>query len=180
MNMVKLNNKLTAQVIDIVNTFNTYEGITEGNSLWTYHRKNGAEVVDIDFRLKITDSGLMVVVNKSYDKNTISGGHYTEDTQAELEPSALDIWLEDNGIYSKQAHSIADRLFNTVLCITLWEVMENEFYTEIYREYEKCSCETETAIKILLEKLPDLTDCYYVQKVWLEVQKNEQRINELF
>lgn len=102
MNMVKLNNKLTAQVIDIVNTFNTYKGITEDNSLWTYHRENGAEVVDIDFRLKITDSGLMVIINKSYDKDTISGGHYTEDTQAELEPSALDIWLEDNGIFTKK------------------------------------------------------------------------------
>lgn len=38
MNMVKLNNKLTAQVIDIVNIFNTYEGIIEDSSLWTYHR----------------------------------------------------------------------------------------------------------------------------------------------
>lgn len=94
--------------------------------------------------------------------------------------NALETWLEDNGIYSKQAHSIANRLFNTVLCITLWEAMENEFYTELYREYEKCSCETETAVKILLEKLPDFTDRYYVQKVWLEIQKNKQRINELF
>ena len=79
MNMVKLNNKLTAQVIDIVNTFNTYEGIIEDSNLQTYHRENGAEVIDIDFRLKITDSSLMVVINKSYDKDTISGRHYTED-----------------------------------------------------------------------------------------------------
>ena len=58
--------------------------------------------------------------------------------------------------------------------------MENEFYTALYTEYQKCSCETETAVKILLEKLTDFTDRYYVQKVWLEIQKNEQRINELF
>ena len=102
MNMVKLNNKLTAQVIDIVNTFNTYEGIIEDSSLQTYHRENGAEVVDIDFRLKITDSSLMVVINKSYDKDTIQGGHYTEDIQTELKPTTLDIWLEDNSIFTKK------------------------------------------------------------------------------
>lgn len=28
MNMVKLNNKLTGNIIDIVNAFNAYEGIT--------------------------------------------------------------------------------------------------------------------------------------------------------
>ena len=33
MNMIKLNNKLTAQVIDIVNTFNTYEDIIEDSNL---------------------------------------------------------------------------------------------------------------------------------------------------
>lgn len=180
MNMVKLNHRLTAQVIDIVNTFNAYEGITEEGNFWTYHRENGAEVLDIDFRLKITDNGLTVVINKSYDKDTISGGHYTEDTQAELDINALETWLEDNGIYSKQAHSIANRLFNTVLCIAMWETMETEFYVALYTEYQKCSCETETAVKILLEKLSDFTDRYYVQKVWLEIQKNEEGINKLF
>lgn len=180
MNMVKLNNKLTAQVISFIEVMQSYQGIEQANSFYTYHRENGAEVLDIDFRLKVNDNGLIVSINKSYDKDAISGGHYTEDTQTEVDINALETWLEDNGIYSKQAHSIANRLFNTVLCITLWEAMENEFYTELYREYEKCSCETETAVKILLEKLPDFTDRYYVQKVWLEIQKNEQRINELF
>lgn len=180
MNMVKLNNKLTAQVISFTEVMQSYQDIEQANSFYTYHRENGAEVLDIDFRLKVNDNGLIVSINKSYDKDTISGGHYTEDTQTEVDINALETWLEDNGIYSKQAHSIANRLFNTVLCITLWEVMETEFYLELYTEYEKCSCETETAVKILLEKLSDLTDRYYVQKVWLEIQKNEQGINKLF
>lgn len=180
MNMVKVNNKLTAQVISFTEVMQSYQGIEQANNFYTYHRENGAEVLDVDFRLKLTDNGLTVSINKSYDKDAISGGHYTEDTQTEVDIKALETWLEDNGIYSKQAHSIANRLFNTVLCITLWEAMENEFYTELYREYEKYSCETETAVKILLEKLPDFTDRYYVQKVWLEIQKNKQRINELF
>lgn len=180
MNMVKLNNKLTAQVISFTEVMQSYQGIEQANSFYTYHRENGAEVLDIDFRLKLTDNGLTVSINKSYDKDTISGCHYTENTQAEVDINALETWLEDNGIYSKQAHSIANRLFNTVLCITLWEAMETEFYLELYTEYEKCSCETETAVKILLEKLSDLTDRYYVQKVWLEIQKNEEGINKLF
>ena len=180
MNMVKLNNKLTAQVISFTEVMRSYQGIEQANSFYTYHRENGAEVLDIDFRLKVNDNGLIVSINKSYDKDAISGGHYTEDTQTEVDINALETWLEDNGIYSKQAHSIANRLFNTVLCITLWEAMETEFYLELYTEYEKCSCETETAVKILLEKLSDLTDRYYVQKVWLKIQKNEQGINKLF
>lgn len=180
MNMVKLNNKLTAQVISFTEVMQSYQGIEQTSHFYTYHRENGAEVLDIDFRLKVNDSGLVVSINKSYDKDTISGGHYTQDTQAEVDINALETWLEDNGIYSKQAHSIANKLYNTVLCITLWDTMETEFYLELYTEYEKCSCETETAVKILLEKLTDFTDRYYVQKVWLEIQKNEQRINELF
>lgn len=180
MNMVKLNNKLTAQVISFTEVMQSYQDIEQANSFYTYHRENGAEVLDIDFRLKVNDNGLIVSINKSYDKDAISGGHYTEDTQTEVDINALETWLEDNGIYSKQAHSIANRLFNTVLCITLWEAMETEFYLELYTEYEKCSCETETAVKILLEKLSDLTDRYYVQKVWLKIQKNEQGINKLF
>lgn len=180
MNMVKLNNKLTAQVISFTEVMQSYQDIEQANSFYTYHRENGAEVLDIDFRLKVNDNGLIVSINKSYDKDAISGGHYTEDTQTEVDINALETWLEDNGIYSKQAHSIANRLFNTVLCITLWETMETEFYLELYTEYEKCSCETETAVKILLEKLSDLTDRYYVQKVWLKIQKNEQGINKLF
>lgn len=180
MNMVKLNNKLTAQVISFTEVMQSYQGIEQANSFYTYHRENGAEVLDVDFRLKLTDNGLTVSINKSYDKDAISGGHYTEDTQTEVDVNALETWLEDSGIYSKQAHSIANKLYNTVLCITLWDTMETEFYLELYTEYEKCSCETETAVKILLEKLSDLTDRYYVQKVWLEIQKNEQRINELF
>lgn len=180
MNIVKLNNKLTAQVISFTEVMQSYQGIEQANSFYTYHRENGAEVLDIDFRLKVNDNGLIVSINKSYDKDAISGGHYTEDTQTEVDINALETWLEDNSIYSKQAHSIANRLFNTVLCITLWEAMEMEFYLELYTEYEKYSCETETAIKILLEKLSDLTDRYYVQKVWLEIQKNEQGINKLF
>lgn len=180
MNIVKLNNKLTAQVISFTEVMQSYQGIEQANSFYTYHRENGAEVLDIDFRLKVNDNGLIVSINKSYDKDAISGGHYTEDTQTEVDINALETWLEDNGIYSKQAHSIANRLFNTVLCITLWEAMETEFCLELYTEYEKYSCETETAVKILLEKLSDLTDRYYVQKVWLEIQKNEQGINKLF
>ena len=180
MNMVKLNNKLTAQVISFTEVMQSYQGIEQTSHYYTYHRENGAEVLDIDFRLKVNDNGLVVSINKSYDKDAISGGHYTEDTQTEVDINALETWLEDNGIYSKQAHSIANRLFNTVLCITLWETMETELYLELYTEYKKCSCETKTAIKILLEKLSDLTDRYYVQKVWLEIQKNEQGINKLF
>lgn len=180
MNMVKLNNKLTAQVIDIVNTFNTYEGIIEDSSLWTYHRENGAEVVDIDFRLKITDSGLMVVINKSYDKDTISGGHYIEDIRAELEPTTLNIWLEDNGIFTKKAHLLADKMHEMVKYIGLWSEAEKNFYNIVYEMYNKNSCEMSTAIQILLEKLPNLIDRYYVQKVWLEVQINEEKINNLF
>lgn len=180
MNMIKLNNKLTAQVISFTEVMQSYQDIEQANSFYTYHRENGAEVLDIDFRLKVNDNGLIVSINKSYDKDAISSGHYTEDTQTEVDINALETWLEDNGIYSKQAHSIANRLFNTVLCITLWEAMETEFYLELYTEYEKYSCETETAVKILLEKLSDLTDRYYVQKVWLEIQKNEQGINKLF
>lgn len=180
MNMVKLNNKLTAQVIDIVNTFNAYEGITEEGNFWTYHRENGAEVLDIDFRLKITDSGLMVVINKSYDKDTISGGHYTEDIQAELEPTTLDIWLEDNGIFTKQAHFLADKMHEMVKFMCLWSEGERDFYNIVYDMYNKNSCEMSTAIQILLEKLPNLIDRYYVQKVWLEVQINEEKINNLF
>lgn len=180
MNMVKLNNKLTAQVISFTEIMQSYQGIEQTSSFYTYHRENGAEVLDIDFRLKVNDNGLVVSINKSYDKDTISGGHYTQDTQAEVDINALETWLEDNGIYSKQAHNIANRLFNTVLCIALWEAMENEFYTALYTEYQKCSCETETAVKILLEKLTDFTDRYYVQKVWLEIQKNEEGINKLF
>lgn len=180
MNMVKLNNKLTAQVISFTEVMQSYQDIEQANSFYTYHRENGAEVLDIDFKLKVNDNGLIVSINKSYDKDAISGGHYTEDTQTEVDINALETWLEDNGIYSKQAHSIANRLFNTVLCITLWGAMETEFYLELYTEYEKCSCETETAVKILLEKLSDLTDRYYVQKVWLKIQKNEQGINKLF
>ena len=180
MNMVKLNNKLTAQVISFTEVMQSYQGIEQTSHFYTYHRENRAEVLDIDFRLKLTDNGLIVSINKSYDKDAISDGHYTQDTQAEVDINALETWLEDNGIYSKQAHSIANRLFITVLCIATWEVMETEFYTALYTEYQKCSCETETAVKILLEKLSDLTDRYYVQKVWLEVQINEEKINNLF
>lgn len=180
MNMVKLNNKLTAQVISFTEVMQSYQGIEQANSFYTYHRENGAEVLDVDFRLKLTDNGLTVSINKSYDKDAISGGHYTQDTQAEVDINALETWLEDNGIYSKQAHSIANRLFSTVLCITLWEAMESDFSAQLYKEYEKCSCETETAVKILLEKLSDLTDRYYVQKVWTQIKMNEEIINKLF
>lgn len=180
MNMVKLNNRLTAQVIDIVNTFNTYEGITEEGNLWTYHRENGAEVLDIDFRLKITDSGLTVVINKSYDKDTISGGHYTEDTQAELEPAALEIWLEDNGIFTKQAHYLADKMHEMVKYMCLWSEGERDFYNIVYGMYNKSSCEMSTAIQILLDKCTDTVDRYYINKVWSEIQMNEDGINKLF
>lgn len=180
MNMVKLNNKLTAQVISFTEIMQSYQGIEQASHFYTYHRENGAEVLDIDFRLKVNDNGLVVSINKSYDKDAISGGHYTQDTQAEVDINALETWLEDNGIYSKQAHSIANRLFNTVLCIALWEAMETEFYVALYTEYQKCSCETETAVKILLEKLSDLTDRYYVQKVWTQIKMNEEIINKFF
>ena len=180
MNMVKLNNKLTGQVIAFTDIMQSYQGIEQNDSFYTVHKENGAEVLDIDFRLKINDSGLIVSINKSYDKDTITGGHYTEDTQTELDVKALEIWLEDNHIYSKQAHTIANRLFNTVLCITSWEIMESDFSAQLYKEYEKCSAETETAVKILLEQLPNLQDRYYVQKVWTEIKMNEEMINKLF
>lgn len=180
MNMVKLNSRLTAKVIDIINTFNTYEGITQNDSFWTYHRENGAEVLDIDFRLKITDSGLMVTINKSYDKDTISGGHYTEDTQAELEPSALEIWLEDNGIFTKKAHFLADKMYEMVKFMCFWSAGERDFYHIVYDMYNKSSCEMSTAIQILLDKCTDTTDRYYINKVWSEIQMNEDGINKLF
>lgn len=179
MNMVKINNRLTAQVISFTEIMTAY-GIEQADSFYTYHRENGAEVLDIDFRLKIVDDGLTVSITKSYDKDTVSGGHYTEDITAEVDIKALESWLEDNGIYSRQAHNIANKLYNTITCIAFWDTAENEFYRELYTEYEKCSCETATAIQILLEKLTDLTDRYYVQKVWLNIQLNEEGINKLF
>lgn len=109
MNMVKLNNKLTAQVISFTEVMQSYQGIEQTSHFYTYHRENGAEVLDIDFRLKVNDNGLVVSINKSYDKDAISGGHYTEDTQTEVDVNALETWLEDNGIqqtgsqHSKQA-----------------------------------------------------------------------------
>ena len=180
MNMVKLNNKLTAQVISFTEVMQSYQGIEQASNFYTYHRENGAEVLDIDFRLKVNDNGLVVSINKSYDKDAISGGHYTQDTQTEVDINALPMWLEDNHIYSKQAHKIANKLYDTITCIAFWDIAENEFYKEVYVEYEKCSYETATAIQILLEKLTNLTDRYYVQKVWLEIQKNEEGINKLF
>ena len=180
MNMVKLNNKLTAQVISFTEVMQSYQGIEQANSFYTYHRENGAEVLDIDFRLKVNDNGLTVSINKSYDKDAISGGHYTEDTQTEVDINALETWLEDNGIYSRQAHSIANRLYSTVCYICEWSIMQNEFYRELYTEYEKCSCETATAVKILLEKCTDMTDRYYIEKTFYEIQVNEEKINSLF
>lgn len=180
MNTIKLNNKLTAQVISFTEIMQSYMGIGQANSFYTYHRENGAEVLDIDFRLKVNDSDLVVSINKSYDKDTVSGGHYTEDTQAEVDINALEIWLEDNGIYSRQAHDIANRLYSTVCCICEWSIMQNEFYRELYTEYEKCSCETATAVKILLEKCTDMTDRYYIEKTFYEIQVNEEKINSLF
>lgn len=171
---------ITSKVIAFTEVMQAY-GIEQTSQCYTYHRENGAEVLDIDFRLELNDNNdLVCTINKSYDKDTVTGGHYTQDTTAEVDIKALESWLEDNKIYSRQAHSIANKLFNTVLCITLWEAMENEFYREVYTEYQKCSCETATAIQILLEKLPDLTDRYYVQKVWLNIQLNEEGINKLF
>lgn len=176
MNMNKLNNKLTAQVISFTGVMQSYQGIEQANSFYTYHRENRTEVLDIDFRLKLTDNGLTVSINKSHDK----GGHYTEDTQAEVDIDTLVTWLEDNYIYSKQAHKIANKLYNAITCIAFWDIAENEFYREVYTEYEKSSCETATAIQILLEKLTNLTDRYYVEKVWLNIQLNEEKINNLF
>lgn len=180
MNMVKLNNKLTEKVIAFTDIMQSYQGIEQTNGFYTYHKENGAEVLDIDFRLKVNDNGLIVSINKSYDKDTITGSHYTEDTQTETDVNALETWLEDNHIYSKQAHNIANRLFTTVLCIASWEAMESEFSAHLYKEYEKCSCETETAVKILLEQLTDLTDRYYIQKVWSIIKMNEEIANKLF
>lgn len=174
--MNKLNNKLTAQVISFTGVMQSYQGIEQANSFYTYHRENGAEVLDIDFRLKLTDNSLTVSINKFYDK----GSHYTEDTQAEVDINALAMWLEDNRIYSKQAHKIANKLYNAITCIAFWDIAENEFYREVYTEYEKNSCETATAIQILLEKLTNLTDRYHVEKVWLNIQLNEEKINNLF
>ncbi len=180
MNMVKVNNKLTKQVISFTEVMQSYQGIEQTSDFYTYHRQNGKEILDVDFRLKLTDNGLTVSINRSYDKDTISGGHYTEDTTAEIDINAIASWLEDNGIYSKQSHKIANKLYDTVTCIAFWDTAENEFYRELYTEYEKCSCETATAIQILLGKLTDLTDRYYVQKVWLNIQLNEEEINKLF
>ena len=64
--------------------------------------------------------------------------------------------------------------------IRLWSEVEKNFYNIVYGMYNKNSCEMSTAIQILLEKLSNLIDRYYVQKVWLEVQINEEKINNLF
>lgn len=180
MNIDKINSKLTEQIIDIINAFNAYEGITESNSLWTYHRENGAEILDIDFRLAITDNGLMVIANKSYDKTAISGGCYTQDTQAEIEPMALEVWLEDNNIFTKKAHCLANEIYNAVENVYNWSIKENEIYNVIYSIYNKSSCELVNAIQILLERLTDLTDRYYIQKIFAEIQLNEEKMNNLF
>lgn len=180
MDMVRLNSKLTAQVISFTEIMQSYQGIEHANDFYTYHRENEIEILYIDFRLKITDNGLVISIDKTYDKNTSSGGHYAENTQAEIDVNAIETWLQDNGIYSKQIHNIANKLYNTILCITSWDIMENEFYLDLYAEYEKYSCDTSMAIKILLEKLSDLTDRYYVEKVWLKIQMNEEKINNLF
>lgn len=181
MNMVKLNNKLTAQVISFTEIMQSYMGISECSNCYTYHKENGAEVIDIDFRLHISEeNGLYVEICKSYDKNTISGGHYMGDENIQCDIKALECWLEDNGIYSRQAHDIANRLYSTVCCICEWSIMQNEFYRELYTEYEKCSCETATAVKILLEKCTDMTDRYYIEKTFYEIQVNEEKINSLF
>lgn len=52
MNMVKLNNKLAAQVISFTEIMQSYQGIEQANSFYTYHKENGAEVIDIDFQIK--------------------------------------------------------------------------------------------------------------------------------
>lgn len=39
MNMVKLNNKLTAQVISFTEVMQSYQGIEQANSFYTYHRE---------------------------------------------------------------------------------------------------------------------------------------------
>ena len=49
MNMVKLNDKLTAQVVSFTEIVQSYQGIEQANSFYTYHKENGAEVIDIDF-----------------------------------------------------------------------------------------------------------------------------------
>ena len=165
MNMVKINNKLTAQIISFTGIIQSYQGIKQANNSYTYHKENGAEVLDIDFRLKVDNNGLVVLINKSYDKTTISGGRYAESIQAEVDIDALEVWLEDNGIYSKQAYNIADKLYDTILNITSWDAAESKVYTELYKEYEKNSCETGMAVKILLEKLSGLVDRYYIQKI---------------
>lgn len=180
MNINKINNGLTEQIIDIINVFNAYEGITENNSLWTYHRENGAEILDIDFRLKIIDSGLIVSINKSYDKDTVSGGRYTEDTQIEVDINAIEVWLEDNHIFTKKAHCMANEIYNAVENIYSWSIKENEIYNVIYSIYNKSSCELVNAIQILLERLTDLTDRYYIQKIFAEIQLNEEKISKLF
>ena len=68
MNMVKLNNKLAAQVISFIEIMQLYQGIEQANSFYLYRKENGAEVIDIDFRLKVNGNGLTVSINKSYDK----------------------------------------------------------------------------------------------------------------
>ena len=180
MNIDKLNRRLTEQVISFTEAMQSYQGIEQTNNFYTYHKQDGAEILDIDFRLILNDNGLTVSINKSYDKDTVSGGHYAEDTQIEVDINSLYVWLEDNGIYSKQAHNIENKLYNTVLCITSWDIMEEHFYSELYTEYEKCSCETEIAVQILLKKLTNLSDRYHVQKVFTEIQLNEEKMNNLF
>lgn len=171
---------ITAKVIAFTEVMQAY-GIEQTSRCYTYHRENGSEVLDIDFRLELNDNNdLVCTINKSYDKNAISGGRYTEDTQTEVDIDALATWLEDNRIYSKQAHKIANKLYNAITCVAFWDIAENEFYREVYTEYEKSFCETATAIQILLEKLTDLTDRYYVEKVWLNIQLNEDGIQKLF
>lgn len=181
LNFDRLNKNLTKEVLDIVNTFNDFHGIVQTKWGWEYHRENGAEVLDIDFRLKIDDEkGLVIKVEKSFDKNTISGGHYAEDTESIITPEALWNWLEDNGIRFKESVEIAQKLFSMVESIFNWEECKAAFYHTLYNEYDKHSVMTAQAVEILLEMCTETIDKKYIQNAFYDIELNEEICAKLF
>ena len=181
LNINKLNKNFTRDILDITDTFNDFAGITQTKYGWEYHREDGAEVLDINFRLKIDEEqGLVIQIEKSFDKDTIGGGHYAEDTQATVTPKALWNWLEDNKVRFKESVEIAQKLFSMVESIFNWEECKAAFYHTLYNEYDKHSVMTAQAVEILLEMCTETIDKKYIQNAFYDIELNEEICAKLF
>ena len=181
LNINKLNKNFTRDILDITDTFNDFAGITQTKYGWEYHREDGAEVLDINFRLKIDEEqGLVIQIEKSFDKDTIGGGHYAEDTQTTVTPEALWNWLEDNKVRFKESVEIAQKLFLMIENIFDWESFKGIFYTTLYSEYDKHSVMTAQAVEILLEKCESTYDKMNIQDAYYKILLNEEGIAKLF